>query len=155
MIPFSLRLNAWIDETADRIFRECIVNWTEVDDFDPNDVEGTFQRHLQMFKKNKAVNIWTGAGENTIFADNQTNNKARLWHDYTHLTMGLGYDPMSEIQIGKIQQAQLPIHWWYEKALIDADVTGQILYHNAYGEFPRDQRQFTLDYPTGGLPSKQ
>lgn len=71
---------------------------------------------------------------------------ARAWHDYTHFTIDRGYNSIDEIVVGKVQASELPHDWWYEKALIDADITGQILYHNKYNKFPKDQRKFVLEY---------
>lgn len=108
IIPFSSRLNAWITSEFHRIFIEYQINFSCVDDFDNSDPEGSFNKQLRLFKEKKIINIWTGAGENTIFADKLINNYFRVWHDYTHLTMGLGYSCNEELIVGKIQASQLP-----------------------------------------------
>lgn len=145
-LPFSDRLNNWLREWKIKAETtgEIKINFVDEDDFDENDIEGTFQRH-QYFKYG-TVNVWKGASEDTIFGSPEMNHIFRAWHDVVHFTQNLGFDSLSEIAVGKYQAACLPTDWWFEKALIDAEVTGQILYFNKFKEFPKNQRDFVLTY---------
>jgi len=143
-VPFSLALNKYIQSWYDQ-HKDYIV-FTDTDDFDENDIEGTFRRHKLRYSETGKIHVWTGSSENTIFGDPKINHMFRAWHDCTHIVNDLGYEPLNEILVGKIQAEQLPYSWRFERDLIDAEVTGQVLYFVANNEFISDQRQFTLDY---------
>lgn len=143
-VPFSRRLNDWLENWYS--FMGGIIQYTDVDDFDPEDIVGTFERNLKLLNEQQLIIVWTGASDKTIYGKSQINHIARAWHDYTHLTNYLGYDALSEIQVAGIQAAQLPQDWWFEKQLIQAEVTGQVLYFNKYKQFPEDKRKFTFQY---------
>lgn len=146
-IPFSDRLNDWLRDWSDRQLNEGTkIEFVSEDDFDEEDLQGTFERHKDYYLSRGLVQVWTGESNKSIYGKPEINWAARAWHDVTHFENNLGYTPLEEIQVGKIQAAQLPEDWWFEKALIDAEVTGQILYHCKHNKFPENQREFTLNY---------
>lgn len=143
-VPFSSRLNEWIANWYDR--NKVFFRFTKHDDFDPEDIEGTFQRHKKRFEESGVISIWTGASEGTIFGDPTINHKFRAWHDYIHLTHNLGYDFIGESITANVQASQLPNDWLFERELVLCEVVGQAQYNMMTGEFVEDQRQFTVDY---------
>lgn len=143
-IPFSTKLNNWIDKWY--LGKIGIFEFTDIDNFDPNDLKGTFLEHKDYFKQVGRIRIWKGASNNTIYGDPKVNLYFRAWHDYTHITNDLGYSPIEESIVAEIQKSQLPEDWIIERKLIDIEVTGQVQYHHLNGEFVKDQRQFTAIY---------
>jgi hypothetical protein len=147
--PFSKRLNDFIRGKAEEIKEHTTFLVCGKDDFDENDIEGTFQRHLKRWETDREIQIWTGGSSCTIFGDPHVNALFRFWHDYIHLSRGLGYSLADEIAVAEIQKAELPSHWVLERELIHADVSLQALYHERHKEFVDDQRKFVYCYLKG------
>lgn len=143
-IPFSTKLNDWIIDWFNN--NRNIVELTETNNFDPNDLKGTFLEHKDYFREYGKIRIWKGASNNTIYGSSNVNLYFRAWHDHTHITNDLGYSPIEESIVAEIQKSQLPEDWIIERKLIDIEVTGQVQYHYLNGEFVKDQRQFTAIY---------
>ena len=143
-IPFSNKLNdficKWIENNKDKFV------FTDTDDFDPNDIEGTLQKHIQRYNETGKIHVWTGCSDKTIFADATVNHKFRAWHDYIHVTEGYGYDFIGESIVADIQRQQLPKEWVLERELVMCEIVGQAQYNMIYGEFIDNQRLFTADY---------
>ena len=146
--PFSRTLNNFIEEMVKNIelCKYAKFVYTDVDDFDEDDLTGTFQRHLKRFEETGEIHVWTGASDLTIFGDPTINHKFRAWHDYIHIINNLGYDAIGESIVCDIQKEQLPNHMLFEKELLHIEVVGQIHYHALNNSFVEDQRQFTIDY---------
>lgn len=144
--PFSLKLNNFIDEMFSELWDKANFIFKDTDDFDPKDIEGTFKKHLDRFHKTREIHIWTGESSINIFGDIDTNLKFRAWHDYIHLTEGLGYDVISESIVGEIQKSQLPVSYAFEKELLHIEIIGQAQYHFMHGDFVDNQRDFTVQY---------
>ena len=142
--PFSQRLNDFIERWYDR--RSHVIKFVETDDFDENDIQGTFIHHLDRLATHNIIHVWTGASENTIFGDPTINHKFRAWHDYTHLLNKVGYDSVGESIVADIQKNELPSDWLFERELLHIEVVGQIHYHALHGDFVDDQRLFTARY---------
>lgn len=146
-VPFSDRLNDFIKNKHRYLTStKNIFEFTDIDNFDPNDPHGTFLEHKDYFKQTGKIRIWKGASNNTIFGLPEINWYFRAWHDHTHITNDLGYSPIEESIVAEIQKSQLPEDWIIERKLIDIEVTGQVQYHHLNGEFVKDQRQFTAIY---------
>ena len=143
-LSFSPRLNNYINTWFEQ-YKDTFV-FTDEDDFDADDIEGTLGTHIRRYKRTGKIHIWTGASENTIFADATVNHKFRAWHDYIHITNNIGYDFVGESIVSSMQQAQLPLGWEFEKELIHCEVVGQGQYFMKWGEFLLDQRKFSLEY---------
>lgn len=147
-LPFSQRLNDFITQWFTNHWDMFVL--TDEDDFDVNDLQGTLDKHREQFLRTGKIHIWTGASDKTIFASAKVNHYFRAWHDYIHVTENLGYDFIGESAVCKIQQAQLPLDWGFERALVDSEIVGQALYYMKYNEFIDDQRAFTLQFLTNG-----
>lgn len=155
-IPFSTRLNQFIRGWYED--HENIIEFTNIDNFDPDDLKGTFLEHKDYFKETGKLRIWKGASNNTIFGSPTVNWYFRAWHDHVHITNDLGYSPIEESIVAEIQKSQLPKDWIIERELIDIEVTGQVQYHHLHGNFVKDQRQFTAIYyqdPMTALKQKE
>jgi hypothetical protein len=87
--------------------------------------------------------IWSGASDDTIWADARVNWAFRALHDALHLETGLGFSPKSEIELGRIQASK------YEGLLADlvyCEVAGQAEHYLKTGQFVVDQVEFTIQY---------
>ena len=73
--PLSIRLNQFILNWYED--KKEIFNFVEVDDFNENDIEGTFKKHLEKFENTGKIDIWTGCSENTIFGDEKINKEQK------------------------------------------------------------------------------
>ncbi len=154
--PFSRQLNNFISQWYAENWEHFL--FTDEDDFDENDIQGTFDRHVQRFKETGTIKIWTGASDGTIFGEPTINHYFRAWHDYIHITEGLGYDFVGESIVCEIQKSQLPSTWIFEKELIQSEIVGQAQYFMTNGEFLSNQRLFTevyLNDPLRAIRSKQ
>ena len=154
--PFSQQLNNFISQWYAANWEHFL--FTDEDDFDETDIQGTFDRHVQRFKETGTIKIWTGASEGTIFGEPTINHYFRAWHDYIHITEGLGYDFVGESIVCEIQKSQLPNEWIFEKELIQSEIVGQAQYFMTNGDFLKDQRRFTHRYlldPLLAIRSKQ
>lgn len=155
-VPFSRRLNQYIEDWFDK-YSHCFV-FVDEDDFDEDDLEGTFKRHTERFLAENKIHIWKGSSSSTIFGSEQVNWKFRAWHDFIHLTEGFGYDFIGESIVAERQIAMLPESWLFEKELVRIEVVGQAQYLSYNGVFVEDQRRFTVDYlhyPLGAIRNKQ
>mgnify|MGYP001814785098 CR=1 FL=1 len=146
--PFSRNLNNFIEQMVKNIelceYAKFV--YVEHDDFNEDDLKGTFLRHYKRFKDTGEIHVWTGASDKTIFGDPTINHKFRAWNDYIHLTNNLGYDAIGESIVCDIQKEQLPDNFIFERELLHIEVAGQIHYHALNHAFVEDQRQFTIDY---------
>lgn len=145
-VPLSERLNKFITDKYNLYNSIYNIVFTDTDDFDENDIEGTFAKHVERFVNSGTIHIWTGASDNTIFGDPKINHYFRAWHDVEHLVNRLGYDYLDESVVCEIQKSKLPQDWHFERALIHAEITGQAQYNMKTGFFVKDQRLFTKAY---------
>jgi hypothetical protein len=142
--PFSERLNEWIHNWYNTIQgRYGTFIFVDEDDFNPEDIEATFEWHKQRYKDTGKIHIWNGASDNNIFGSTGMNLMFRAWHDYTHITNDLGYSFLDESITAEMQQAQLPADWLYEKKLVHCEIVGQAMYFMKNDRFAEDQRSFT------------
>ena len=91
--------------------------------------------------------------ETSIYGDARVNLASRAWHDATHLQHGLGFNASDEIAVARIQCASAGIA--RDRALLWADIAGQVRYFETFGEFPNDQKAFVLDYVACGIVRKR
>ena len=143
-IPFSERLNNFIENWYNE--NKEYFNFVEVDDFDENDIEGTFEKHKKRFEETKKINIWTGESEGTIFGCARVNHMFRAWHDFIHIRENLGYSITEESIVCDIQRDMLPSDWAFEKSLVESEIRGQAHYFFINNKFVDNQRVFTRKY---------
>jgi hypothetical protein len=113
----------------------------------------TFEDLRRAFATLGYIPVSTIGCETSIYGDASVNLAFRAWHDATHLAHGLGFNASDEIAVAHIQCASACIA--RDKALLWADVAGQVRYFEAFGEFPNDQTAFVLDYIACGIVRKR
>lgn len=155
-VPFSDTLNAEIKRITNEIFKTGIE--MELVDNDPfNDFANPieyFEYMKKMYREEKKIQIWTGGTDNNIYGSPEMNYLFRFWHDHTHIVTNHGFTAEEEIKVGQIQQLCIVTNN-YDRLLVGADVTGQVVYHSMYGEFPTNQREFCIKYLETGICYKQ
>lgn len=146
-VPFSADLNIWIKNYVDGLLSNGTISGI---DYFENDEYDSFEAIQGHYVTTNRIAIWSGASDNNIFGNNEINLLFRVWHDYIHITENLSFSPLDEIRVANIQSSQLPDNMQLEKNLINADITGQVLYFLKFDSFPIDQRKFTVDFLNGG-----
>jgi hypothetical protein len=92
--------------------------------------------------------------ELTIWGCRETNYAFRAWHDWHHLKLDAPFDLAGETAVANSQAGDLinlygaatsrPGSPW--RKLLEAEVIGQARYMDYHGQFPTDQKGFTLHY---------
>ena len=96
--------------------------------------------------------VWSGASENTIFADAEVNYAFRAWHDWQHLTYQFPFTLEGEKAAAACQIADIAAIFGQSAAvkrfarLIWCEVVGQAEYKERTGEFPTDQVDFARNW---------
>lgn len=85
--------------------------------------------------------IWSGASDNTIFGNASVNWAFRALHDALHLKTRLGFTPLEEIELGRIQASQ---YTGLMADLVYIETAGQASYYLKTGQFVADQIAFTI-----------
>ena len=94
--------------------------------------------------------VWNGGSDATIFDDPEINFAFRAWHDAHHLLLNAPFSPEGEAEVARAMQRDIDALFGPEddigqryKALIDAEVMGQLAYSLHHGgAFPDNQRAF-------------
>lgn len=93
--------------------------------------------------------VWSGASDRTIWSRPEVNYLFRAWHDSHHILLSAGFDPRGELAVA--DHADTLIKGRAERAILRAEVWGQVAYHVLHGVFPDDQRGFVRDCIRRGL----
>lgn len=121
--------------------------WTASDD-----APGDYETLAERVARDGRVTVWTGASENTIFDDVETNWAFRAWHDAAHLAHGLPFTVEGETATAYVQAAHLIGEYGDDDdvvemvALLLCEVVGQAERFARYGEFPADQMAYARVY---------
>lgn len=91
------------------------------------------------------LTVWSGASHNTIWQDERVNWAFRALHDQLHLDLGIGFTPLEEIAIGKIQAARYESYSSYLADLVYIETSGQAEYYLRNGVFVQNQVAFTIE----------
>lgn len=147
-IPFSHSLNAYIEGKFDQLLEIGIdFNFVPNDPYfiDGRTIEENFAAMQQDFKHG-FLQIWTGASENTIFGSPEINWKFRAIHDYFHCIHGLGFNAGDELLVNYLQLQEFTKDGLsgFDRQLLNIETAGQILHFTQTGEFPSEQRKFTI-----------
>lgn len=90
--------------------------------------------------------VWAGGSDHTIYADRAVNWAFRAWHDSVHLRYAFPFDIAGETLTCEMQILQLRQRWpsmperWAR--IIRAEIIGQALHLERFGQFPTDQYAF-------------
>lgn len=106
-----------------------------VSDFAPSDEKALFNE--------ASLVIWSGASENTIFADSRVNWAFRAIHDNCHLKSGLGFTVDDELTLGHYQASLESCP--YLKAITECEIGAQALYYKQNGVFVPNQLAFAKE----------
>lgn len=91
--------------------------------------------------------VWSGASDASIWGK-EGNYLFRAVHDSIHLEYGLSFDDMDEAEVCYLTCELLDLNQ-AERAIMEAEIIGQLKYKNEYSQFPTDQRAFMADYLKG------
>lgn len=87
--------------------------------------------------------VWNGGSDATVYTTPAANYAFRFWHDILHVTKGLRFDTMDEIEIGIMQTKAVQAEFGkdsLEAKIMLADTVGQSIYAQMNnGEFPDNQ----------------
>lgn len=86
--------------------------------------------------------IWSGESDHTIFGDARVNWAFRALHDQLHLSIGLGFSPLEEIELGRIQANQ---YSGLMADLVYIETAGQAAHYLKTGRFVLNQVEFTIN----------
>ena len=106
----------------------------------------TFRQLMQARAETRALLVWEGASEATVYGDARVNHAFRAWHDATHIAGGHGFTLEGERATYRDQWAAVlslypsaPDAW---RALLHAEIIRQAEHYEAHGAFPTDQAAF-------------
>lgn len=97
----------------------------------------------ELFNSSSLI-VWSGGSSNTIYQDPKVNYAFRAVHDNVHLITGLGFSPVHEIEMGRIQAAALASRC--ESLLADlfyCEIAEQAKYYLETNTFVENQISFT------------
>jgi hypothetical protein len=91
--------------------------------------------------------VFDGASHHSIYADARVNHAFRAWHDAVHVRDALDFSPAGEAATfeGQVKDLEImfpcgPIKRW--RAILRAEIIGQVEHYFATGVFPDDQFAF-------------
>lgn len=139
--PFDRGFNAAVLHIASRLFPTGY----DVADKAP----GSFDALKAHVARTGRMLVWSGASDDTIFADREVNWAFRAWHDWCHLSGGFDFTLAGETEAAKMQIEHVRALYgrrpdW--ERIIWAEVVGQATYFRDQGKFPAEQRAFTESY---------
>lgn len=133
-VPFSEMLNDWIKRRVKDIPYKLIKE------------QHPFESLKALHKHTGLLHINELFCEDNIFGSKEDNINFRIWHDFIHIKYNLDFTLEGEEACSIIQQHELPVGWDFERKLIKIEIEEQTKYRLLSGEFPQNQRQFTIDY---------
>lgn len=89
--------------------------------------------------------VWSGESHNTIWNDPMVNYAFRALHDALHIKTRIGFSPLEEIEIGRIQAAKYESYSKLFSDLIYIETAGQAEHYMRTGQFVTDQVEFTIN----------
>ena len=155
-LPLSKRLNIAVRQITGHVLPQGF----DVSEDAPNTYDD-LQAH---FAKTGRVLVWSGASDHTIFGDPEVNHMFRAWHDTKHILFELPFTLEGEIEACRLQCEDIKALYGEGETgkalikLVEAEVIGQALYHDARGGFPKDQRGFIshcIDDPYAAIHAGQ
>lgn len=146
MKPFSLAFNIAVQAMTRRIFPTGF-------DVGPG-APGNYGELIAYVEKHHRFMVSSENSDNTIFACAETNACFRAWHDWTHYILRAPFTLDGELAVAHRQIEDITRVFGHDSdaqtfaVLIMCEVYGQALYRMKHGEFPGDQRDFTINWLT-------
>lgn len=109
----------------------------------------TYEELTGMLDAGGRMVVWSGASENTIYADPEVNYAFRAWHDWCHWRGRHRFDPEGEVAVCNMQADHLSKLYGCNERwrnILHAETIGQQLYLYRFGYYPKDQRTFVEAY---------
>jgi hypothetical protein len=141
MKPFDTGLNTAIKHIASKLF-PC---GYDVADTAPETLD-QLNAHIETTGR---MVVWSGASDNTIYADAETNWAFRAWHDWCHWKAQLPCTLAGEIAALDMQIEHLKtlgLLTAFREAALRAEVEGGARLFEITGRFPDDPRRFALTW---------
>lgn len=140
--PFSQSLNDFVNKEFDYL--------TQVRGINVLFIEGQpYENYTQLkhdVEKCGILVISTDFSDSSIFGDPKMNWKFRAVHDMQHYDLNLDFEPQSEFMItykmlGDYKRKGLS---QFDIDLLQIEMNGQVAYYVETGDFPVNQREFTI-----------
>lgn len=144
MKPFSQRLNSfilkWFEDNEDKfeLYSESQFNFNNIDE--------TFKKFTEYYKKYKKIPLWYDNNQDNIFANIVVNGRFRGWHDYCHVLIDADFSLSGEKRVYTYQQSLLPLDWEFERKLMYCEIVKQAEHYSSGGKTIENQRYFTRKY---------
>lgn len=87
--------------------------------------------------------VWSGASNQTIFKDPQTNYLFRAWHDTLHIRYNLDFTSKDETILADISRA---IIGGTLGDIFHAEIYGQLKHLETFGVYPTNQAAFITNW---------
>lgn len=142
--PFSQTLNDLILKSFSDTFLSAQSNIKVIFvDYEPYSCFLDMQVDIGNFKRLKVSSLHC---DNTIFGFPMINQMFRAVHDYLHFMYNLDFSHENELMVNYYQNSifkKLGASVW-DLDLLNIETAGQIVYHKKFGDFPKNQRTFTI-----------
>ena len=99
----------------------------------------------ELFGNSGRMVIWAGESQHTIYGAPEVNWGFRAIHDQLHLDTNIGFDPLAEIHLARLQIASMRLEGTIAD-LVYAEIAGQAEYYQKTGNFVTDQLEFNLHH---------
>ena len=109
--------------------------------YDVTDTDLPEAAFFQHYRETGTMLIWSGGTETAIYGDPSVNWRFRAWHDAHHAATGIGFTVEDEVQVARIQCAQLDSRL---AAVVWQEIAGQALEFERTGKFLEDQTAWTI-----------
>lgn len=150
--PLSLDLNIATQAMARRLFPLGY-------DLTPHAMTG--EETMADLNTGRRLKVFSGASDQTIYADAEINHDARAWHDWAHWRYKLGFDLAGETAAAFVQVRHLCYYHGDGAETVDmaalllCEIIGQAGFFLEHRSFPVDQVAFARRHVAGyqGLAS--
>lgn len=112
----------------------------------------TLERSTRHYMARGIILVDGNNSEGTIFGSPAVNHAFRAWHDWNHIALQAPFDRKGEYRVMCAQQRDVYAAGGSRASnflayrVLDCEVMGQFDYQAKHGQFPVDQRAFTVDY---------
>lgn len=140
MLPLDRSFNIAVLNISSRLFPTGF----DVSDHAPS----TYAELKELLDSGARMVVYSGGSEKTIYADPEVNYSFRAWHDWCHWRGRHPFDAEGEISVCNMQCDHIrTLYGVSEHAarwcrIIHAEIIGQQMFYDRYGQFPEDQMAF-------------
>ena len=92
----------------------------------------------------RSLRVWSGGTSSAIYPDPASNYAFRAWHDFLHISTGLGFTVADEMRLADVQAAHAARVVGDRFAdVVWCEIAAQAIYFGHFGRFVADQSAFT------------